>query len=207
MWTRWGRVGVDGQTQRVPCGSAQYLASQFNKKVNEKKRKGYNEIEISYETKPKETPVNKSKLKKQKTLRKAESSLPPQVQSLLRFIFDMNLIEKSIVKVGYNVKKLPLGQLSKNTVLKGYEVLKDIEKELKKKSVSSKTLESLSSQFYSFIPHDFNFMHMSNFIINSKEKLKEKLELVQSLSDIQIAAEIINEVDEEEDDTNELDAR
>lgn len=83
----------------------------------------------------------------------------------------------------------------------------ELEKELRKKNPDKNTLGTLSSQFYSHIPHDFRFMHMSNFIINSKEKLKEKLELVESLADIQIAAEIINEVEGDDDDANELDAK
>ena len=48
---------------------------------------------------------------------------------------------------------------------------------------------------------------MRKFIINTKEMLKQKLDLVQSLSDIQIAAEIVNEIDNENDDMNELDAK
>ena len=87
-------------------------------------------------------------IKKQKTIRKDKSELPEQVQDLLRFIFDMNLIEKSVVKVGYNVKKLPLGQLSKETVLKGYSMLQEIERELKKKNPKSDVLGKLSSKFY-----------------------------------------------------------
>ena len=51
LWTRWGRVGVDGMNKRYPWGSIDYLANLFNKKVREKKNKGYEEIAISYETK------------------------------------------------------------------------------------------------------------------------------------------------------------
>lgn len=116
------------------------------------------------------------------------------------------MIESSVVKVGYNIKKMPLGKLSKKTILEGYQVLQDIEKALDGNK-STTELGRLSSEFYRCIPHDFGFKHMSNFIINSKDKLKEKLELVQALGDIQIAAEIINKCDEEDDDTNELDAR
>ena len=146
-------------------------------------------------------------LKKQKTLRKEKSELHTEVQNLLRLIFDMKLIEKSVVKVGYNVKKLPLGQLSKETVLKGYSMLQEIEKELKKKNPNNDLLGKLSSKFYTFIPHDVSFSNMRNFIINTSQMLKDKLDLVQSLSDIQIAAEIVNEIENEDDDMNELDAK
>jgi len=42
----------------------------------------------------------------------------------------MNLIEQSVVQIGYDVKRLPLGQLSKETVLEGYKYLREIEKVL-----------------------------------------------------------------------------
>ena len=117
----------------------------------------------------------------------AESNLPkskldPQVQELVKFIFDKNLMEQSVVKVGYDIKRLPLGELSKETVLKGYAILREIEAVLEGKS--KQDLSSLSSQFYTNIPHNFGMMKMSNFVINNKEKLKEKLDLITNLVDI-----------------------
>lgn len=206
LWTRWGRVGVDGQSALQPLGSELNLINTYNKKVNQKRSKGYTEIEISYdEVEDTAKKVEKEEKKKNKKPKKA-SELHDSVQNLLRFIFDMKLIEKSVVKVGFNVKKLPLGKLSKNTITKGYSVLKQIETELNG-GANSNTLSNLSSEFYRHIPHDFKFQHMSNFIINTMDKLKEKLKLVEALGDIQIAAEITNEVEDADDDLNELDAK
>lgn len=203
LWTRWGRVGVDGQNALVPCPSDHGLYSMYNSKKRQKVSKGYTEVEISYddakETKQPEKPKG-SKSKKQ-------SKLPSQVQDLLKFIFDMNQIEQSIIKIGYDAKKLPLGKLSKATVLKGYAALKEIDKELRKKKVDKDALSRLSSEFYRHIPHDFKFQHMSKFIIDTKEKLKEKLNLVDTLNDIQITAEITSTVEESGGDMHELDAK
>ena len=201
LWTRWGRVGVDGQTACQTCMSEDALYKKYHSKMNDKTKKGYNKIEISYED-VKEEKKQSDKPKKPKK----DSQLHTNVQNLLRFIFDMKAIEKSVVKVGYNAKKLPLGKLSKKTILNGLSVLKEIEQALKKGS-NKQELGRLSSEFYSIIPHDFKFQHMSNFIIDTNSKLKDKLDLVQTLGDIQIAAEITNEVDDEDDDTNELDAK
>ena len=100
LWTRWGRVGVDGMNSLVNCGVSEHsLANTYNKKLREKTSKGYTQIEISYddvkEEKPKQTKKKSSKA----------SKLPKEVQDLMKFIFDMNLIEQSVVKVGYNPKK------------------------------------------------------------------------------------------------------
>ena len=203
LWTRWGRVGVDGNNAKRPCSSLNDLSSHYQKTLKTKKSKGYTQIEIDYEEEKKE---GKDTKKSKKNKKQVSSKLSDEVQNLLRFIFDMKAIEKSVMKVGLNVKKLPLGKLSKKTILDGYSVLKKIEKALKKKS-NTKELGDLSSEFYTYIPHDFQFQKMSNFIINTEQKLKEKLDLVESLSDIRIAAEINNEVEDMDSDANVLDAK
>jgi len=105
-------------------------------------------------------------------------------------IFDMNMIERSVVQIGYDPKQLPLGQLSKETVMEGYKYLREIEKILNGKAKGD--ISKLSNDFYIHIPHNFGMKHMSNFIINTHEKLKEKLELIQNLIDIKIAHKILN---------------
>ena len=64
-------------------------------------------------------------------------------------------MEKSVVSVGYDINKMPLGELSKETVLKGYRILRDIENVISGKNKGD--LTDLSSQFYSNIPHNFGF--------------------------------------------------
>ena len=56
------------------------------------------------------------------------SKLHQQTQSLIKFIYNKELMEKSVTDVGYDVKKLPLGQLSDETIKTGYECLTNIEK-------------------------------------------------------------------------------
>ena len=96
---------------------------------------------------------------------------------------------KSVVAVGYDVNKMPLGELSKVTVMHGYRVLRSIEDHLSGKKKGD--LAALSSEFYTHIPHNFGFKKMSNFIINTTEILKQKLDLIQALVDIQVAHNIV----------------
>ena len=46
---------------------------------------------------------------------------------MVKFFFDQKLMESSIVSVNVDVKRMPLGQLSKETVLEGYKILREIE--------------------------------------------------------------------------------
>lgn len=51
-----------------------------------------------------------------KETKKSPSKLHPQVQELMKFIFDMNKITKSIEMTGYDPKKMPLGNLTDATI-------------------------------------------------------------------------------------------
>ncbi len=44
---------------------------------------------------------------------KKESKLSKPVQSLIELIFDLNMMNQQMFKIGYNVNKMPLGKLSK----------------------------------------------------------------------------------------------
>lgn len=52
-----------------------------------------------------------------------------------------------------DVKKMPLGKLSKTQIAKGFEVLEELEKAVDSKNRAQ--IMSLSSKFYTVIPHDF----------------------------------------------------
>ena len=98
-------------------------------------------------------------------------------------------MESSIVSVNVDVTKMPLGELSKETVLKGYAILRSIEDAIKKNETSM--LSVLSSQFYTNIPHNFGMKNMALFVIKTMEQVKEKYDLITNLLDIQVANNIM----------------
>ena len=51
------------------------------------------------------------------------SKLESAVQGLMTFIHDKDAMEKSVIKAGYDVSKLPLGKLSAETIKEGYKYL------------------------------------------------------------------------------------
>ena len=97
----------------------------------------------------------------------ATSTLDTSVQTLVKFFFDQKLMESSIVSVNVDVKRMPLGQLSKETVLEGYKILRAIELAIEKSEQHK--YADLSSQFYTNIPHNFGMKKMALFIITTME--------------------------------------
>ncbi|TNV79748.1 hypothetical protein FGO68_gene2208 [Halteria grandinella] len=196
LWTRYGRVGLDGVGTCEGFLSEGVAISAYEKKYREKTGKGYTEVKMALGN-PKANHIDvKLEEKKNVGAGKADDKLPKSKldesqQALISFIFDLQLIEQSVVQVGYDAKRLPLGQLDKETVLEGYKYLREIEKVLNGKAKGD--LADLSSLFYTYIPHNFSMKHMSNFTIKNLDMVKQKLDLIQNLIDIKIAHKIIKQ--------------
>ena len=74
-------------------------------------------------------------------------------------------------EIGYDAKKMPLGKLSKSSIEKGYEALNKLMEEVKGKK-RLQIFQQCSNDFYSYIPHDFGFIKMQNFILDTEKKIK-----------------------------------
>lgn len=116
-----------------------------------------------------------------------DSKLDKHVKNFVNLIFDIGMMNDHMKKIGYNINKMPLGKLSKQSINKGYKILKELHSEVEKKKSNSRTIEELTNDFYSNIPHDFGFMKMHHFILDTVKKVKDKLDMLESLSEIKIA--------------------
>lgn len=104
----------------------------------------------------------------------------------------MKMMNNQMKEIGYDAQKMPLGKLAKSSILKGYEALKGLMEEIKGKKRSD-VINRLSSDFYSQIPHDFGFARMQNFVLDTEVKIKQKLEMLQSLEDIQVFTKMLDQ--------------
>ena len=119
----------------------------------------------------------------------------------MRFLFDTGSMKKSMASQNYNFNKLPLGKLSKDTIEKGYLVLKELgnvilnpklAQEKYQKSLTA-VFSDLSSQYYSIIPHDFGRNRPTP--INSEAQLKAEMDLVETLGNMQISNKIVKDTE------------
>ena len=111
-------------------------------------------------------------------------------------------MKQQMVQIGYNPNKMPLGKLSKNNIMKGYKILEELLDEIKG-SRRTNIINDLTNDFYSIIPHDFGFSPMSNHILKDERTVKQKIEMLESLAEIKLAHNIINQG---KDDENQIDA-
>jgi len=122
------------------------------------------------------------------------SKLDARLQRLIELIFDVKVMEQSLLEMEIDLKKMPLGNLSKAQIESGYSALRAMETvlddtEMPERRKNAKLVE-LSNQFYTLIPHDFG--SRSPTIINSKEVLETKMKLMEALIDIEIATNLLS---------------
>ena len=205
-WTRWGRVGEDGQNALIgPSDFAKALKA-FQSKFKDKTKNAWEDrasfephagkyalIEIDRSVDDSKAEEIEEKLKgidaeaakvQSKTAKKfAPCKLDAPVEKFMNLIFDEDMFKGAMASFDIDVKKMPLGQLSKSQVEKGFEVLEDLEDAIKGKK--SKSVEQITSRFYTVIPHAFG--RRVPPVIDTLELLEKKYEMLNVLNDIEIA--------------------
>lgn len=218
-WTRWGRVGEPGQNALLGSGSLDDARKCFESKFKDKTSNAWAdrtkfkakagkytliEIERSAEAAKKADELEE----KLKAIDKAAAAVAPKpkgvapsklhgaVERFMSLIFDHDMFKGAMASFDIDVKKMPLGQLSKSQVQKGYEVLEQLEAAVKGKK--TKAINELSSRFYTLIPHAFGRKVPPP--ISTPDVLHKKFDMLNVLNDIEIALGLENK---EKDDADE----
>lgn len=205
VWNHWGRVGESGQSSLKGPYALSSAEAEFKKKFKSKtsnrwenrksfvpKSGKYELIEVEGEanskTKQELQALDKGRPKVKATTPKVKpSALPKATQDFMRLIFNKNMYVAAMSEFDIDTKKMPLGQLSKAQVQRGFDVLVEIQDALDHASTQHK-LAALSSHFYTVIPHAFGRRRPP--LIDSAEKLRIKLDMLNVLSDIELALAI-----------------
>jgi poly [ADP-ribose] polymerase 2/3/4 len=115
----------------------------------------------------------------------------------MKLIFNREYFAASMTQLNYDADKLPLGKLGKNTITRGFQALKDLASllddpllaERKYKTTMTRATEDLSNAYYSLIPHSFGRNRPP--VIRDNPMLKKEVELLESLSDMKDASDIM----------------
>lgn len=212
-WTRWGRVGEPGANAQLGGGDVASAIWNFEKKFKDKsglnwanrldaaKKGKYTFVERSYEDDSDdedEAADGEAEVKEEE-----EEYVPPEctlsqpVQELMQLIFNHQYLQATMASLNYDANKLPLGKLSKSTITRGFQALKDLGELIDDPTLAQSkydtnfpaATEHLSNSFYSLIPHAFGRNRPP--VINTDAMLKREIELLESLGDMKEAAAIM----------------
>ncbi|XP_077994827.1 poly [ADP-ribose] polymerase 1-like [Glandiceps talaboti] len=117
------------------------------------------------------------------------SKLPASVQDLIVMIFDIDNMKKTMVEFEIDLKKMPLGKLSKRQIESAYSVLSEAQKLLEKGGEIKTAILDCSNRFYTLIPHDFGLKKPP--MLDDLELIKSKTQMLDNLLDIEVAYSLL----------------
>ncbi|EZF22728.1 hypothetical protein H112_04243 [Trichophyton rubrum D6] len=166
------------------------------------KHNKYTYLERSYEDesakKPKKDKPKDDKPKKE--IKRAECTLVKPVQDLVALIFNQTHLDAAMEDMSYDAKKLPLGNLSQKTLLQGFEILKQLDALVHdpvKAAQSPASINRLSNQYFSLIPHAFGRNRPP--VLRSAPQIKKEVEMLEALTDMEISSKIMSASEEDDD--------
>lgn len=200
VFTRWGRVGEPGQNATKSFSDEESAIKEYKKKFHDKTKNNWDDREKFNPVPGKYTLIEVEQINEKEmadTFKKLEAlddgnteiktapcSLDKPTQDLINLIFDNNMFEEQMANFELDVKKMPLGKLSKPQIAKGFDVLEEIQAALDLKQPVAK-LRELSSKFYTVIPHSFGRKLPPT--IDTAETLQKKKDMLLVLGDIELA--------------------
>ncbi|XP_014696044.1 protein mono-ADP-ribosyltransferase PARP3 [Equus asinus] len=198
-WNRWGRVGEVGQSKLNYFVLLEDAKKDFEKKFRDKTKNSWAErdrfvahpgkytlIEVQGEEETQEAMVKVDGGPLRTVVQQVQPcSLDTATQKLITNIFSKDMFNNAMALMNLDVKKMPLGKLSKQQIARGFEALEALEVALKTPTDGGLNLEELSSRFYTVIPHNFGRSRPPP--INSPELLQAKKDMLLVLADIELA--------------------
>ncbi|XP_071076550.1 protein mono-ADP-ribosyltransferase PARP3 [Desmodus rotundus] len=198
-WNRWGRVGEVGQSKLSYFDSLDDAKKDFEKKFRDKTKNHWAErdrfvahpgkytlIEVQGEDEAQEAVVKVDGGPVRTVAQQVRPcSLDAATQKLITNIFSKDMFSDAMALMNLDVKMIPLGNLSKRQIARGFEALEALEAALRAPTSGDHSLEELSSHFYTVIPH--NFGHSWPPPIDSLELLQAKKDMLLVLATNELA--------------------
>nr|XP_027228905.1 poly [ADP-ribose] polymerase 3-like [Penaeus vannamei] len=198
-----GESGRGGPVEHRLHGEGEDAIKAFEKKFKDKTRnnwadrdnfepvaKKYTLLEMDDDSDEEEVGGDSSEPKKELVSYDGPCNLHKRTILMIKLIFSDDMFVRQMADMSLDVKKMPLGKLSKLQIAKGLEALIDIEDAIKKNKPRSVLME-LTSKFYTLIPH--NFGRSAPPVIDTDEVVQKKKEVMLTLSDIELTQSLQKE--------------
>nr|XP_057911524.1 protein mono-ADP-ribosyltransferase PARP3 [Doryrhamphus excisus]XP_057911525.1 protein mono-ADP-ribosyltransferase PARP3 [Doryrhamphus excisus] len=205
-WNRWGRVGEVGQSKLNSFPNAENAVKDFEKKFKDKTKNNWSdrvnfvshagkytliEVDGEQDAEVKVDSVDGKAVKVTKNV--LPCSLDEATSALIHLIFSNDMFKEAMECMNLDIKKMPLGKLSKMQIAKGFEVLEEIEAALNQSRNRNARLQELSSKFFTTIPHNFGRNRPPT--IDCRDTVEKKKEMLMVLADIELAQTLKSETE------------
>ncbi len=111
------------------------------------------------------------------------SKLPEPVKALVQQLTDVSALSATLASLHIDVKRAPLGKLTRTQIAKGYRILSKLQGAIN--SDNGAKCRELSNDFYSAIPHNFGFSVPPT--VKTVQQLQELEQTLFTLTQVDIA--------------------
>ncbi|CAK1553492.1 unnamed protein product [Leptosia nina] len=120
-----------------------------------------------------------------------QSELPVSVQQLLKLLFDINIIHKTIADIEIDTNKMPLGVPCDEQLLMGFNILWKLLEILDQKTVHTSAIKELSNKFYTKIPHKGGIEKLK--LLDNRYIILTKIQMLCDLKNTHISYKLLED--------------
>ncbi|XP_055693222.1 poly [ADP-ribose] polymerase [Lutzomyia longipalpis] len=193
VYRAWGRIGTTIGDRKISnyrdleSAKEEFEDQYFDKTDNMWGLRGkfvkqagkYYELDIEY---------GDSKTDKMSMESSVPSKLQPQVQDLIKLIFDIDAMKKVMLEYELDMDKMPLGKLSEKQIRSAYGVLTELSQLIEKGGSNAKFVDA-TNRFFTLIPHNFGVR--SPPLLDKAEEIQSKIAMLDSLLEIEVAYSLL----------------
>lgn len=183
LYIRYGRVGESGTMNEKTFPSKSNAISAFTTQFKSKTKNSWNDVHNFVRHKGKYYLINIcDKIEDSLSDNGSDSEeydFDEEVSYFLNLISDKKMLNRCLISMDIDTKKMPLGKINQSNINLARKVLQKISKSMK----NPKELTELSSEYYTYIPYSCGRSEPP--IINSKEmvaKLEDTLDYLENIS-------------------------
>lgn len=132
---------------------------------------------------------------------KIKSKLNSSVQSIIKILFDVDTMKRTMMLFDLDMEKMPLGKLSQKQIQSAYEVLTEIYDLIRHNGNKVKFIDA-TNRFYTLIPHNFGVQ--SPPVLNNVDLVEKHRQILDSLLEIECAYSML-QAESKEENVNPLD--
>ncbi|XP_013111859.1 poly [ADP-ribose] polymerase [Stomoxys calcitrans] len=130
-----------------------------------------------------------------------ESKLPQSVQEVIKLMFDVDTMKRTMMEFDLDMEKMPLGKLSQAQIKAAYSVLSEVCKHIEEGGSNARFIDC-TNRFYTLVPH--NFGTASPPLLDTKEQVETLVQMLDSLLEIEYAYNLL-QTENTKEDVNPLD--
>ncbi|XP_013176795.1 PREDICTED: poly [ADP-ribose] polymerase-like [Papilio xuthus] len=192
IFRSWGRTGTSIGGKKLEnftdsCEAKKHFEKIYVQKTKYRELSGHHFIKIPRAYVP--VDINYDDISMSKINIESDCNLPIAVQEMIVKIFNTKIIENCLLQYDLDIKRMPLGKISKEQIIFGYEILSSLLEDFNKGVININKIKDSTNKLYTIVPHNFGLKCPP--LLDNVDLIKMKLEMLDSLLEVEIVYDLL----------------